>query len=70
MNNNVYTVNIQFKNQKYEIAIIPYKEREHFDLHIKTNKVLSGDDFQALKNYLIEEGYVAEAYEWQPHLAE
>lgn len=67
--NDIYTVNLTFKNQRYEIGIIPHRKRENFDLHIKTNKALSGEDFQALKSYLIEEGYVSQAYEWHSHIS-
>lgn len=59
---NAYSVDLTFKKRKFRVFIKPYGEG--FDLEIRTKKTLSGDDFQALKHYLIEEGYIDEAKSW------
>jgi hypothetical protein len=57
-----YNTTLMFKNRIFHIYIKPYGEG--FDLEIKTKKSLSGNDFQALKHYLIEEGYIDAAKDW------
>jgi hypothetical protein len=59
---NVYSVNLFFKKRQFQVFIKPYGDG--FDLKIRTKKPLSGEDFQALKHYLIEEGYVDAAKDW------
>ena len=61
MNKDFYT-RIRFKNKHYEIRLIPNKEG--FDIELKCTSKISGNEFQALKNYLIEEGYFEAAHEW------
>jgi hypothetical protein len=47
---------IKFNNRNFKIRIRPNGER--YDLDIETKKYLSGDDFQKLKQYLENEGYI------------
>jgi hypothetical protein len=57
-----YSTTLTFKKRQFQVFIKPYGEG--FDLEIRTKKPLSGEDFQALKHYLIEEGYVDAAKDW------
>jgi len=51
-----YYTKIEFKNRIFEIGIRP--KDVGFDLELYFKGSLSGDDYQGLRNYLIEEGYV------------
>jgi hypothetical protein len=59
---NAYYTKLEFKKRKFEVFIKPYGQG--FDLEIRTKKPLSRDDFQSLKKYLIDEGYVDTAKEY------
>lgn len=61
--NNWYKTELTFKKAKFILKIKPHED-DGFDIDIKTNKPLSGNDFQALKKYLIDEGYVDLAKEF------
>lgn len=52
-----YTTNIKFKNRNFKLNILP-KNYDGFDLEIELKGSLSGQDFQELRKYLIDEGYV------------
>lgn len=44
----------------------PFDEKGyHYDLEIRTQEKLTGTDFQKIKMYLEEEGYIDEAIEQQ-----
>ena len=43
-------------------------DEDHYDLEIRSKKKISGHDFQALRNYLQEEGYIEAAREWNKNL--
>lgn len=61
MNKDYYT-HITFKGVKCEIRIIP--KDEGYDIELGAKERISGDFFQALKQYLEEEGYFEAAREW------
>jgi hypothetical protein len=58
-----YTTNIKFKNRNFKLNILP-KNFDGFDLEIELKGSLSGQDFQELRKYLIDEGYVDAARGW------
>jgi hypothetical protein len=62
-----YYTKIKFLNKNFGIHILT-KEEDQFDLHIELKGSLCGDDFILLRKYLIEEGYVDAAREWNKNL--
>ena len=54
-----YNIKVKFKNRHFEVGILP--KLSGFDLELSFKGSLSGDEYQGLKNYLIEEGYVEAA---------
>jgi hypothetical protein len=62
-----YKINITFNKKKYEI-IIHIKDREdkeyHYDMELMTSDRISGDEFQKLKKFLEDEGYIDEAIKY------
>lgn len=58
----MYTVDLKFKGVDYRIGII-MTSWDSYNLELRTKEPLSGDDFQGLRNYLEEEGYVDMARE-------
>jgi len=54
-------------NKNFGIYILT-KDEDQFDLHIELKGSLCGDDFVLLRKYLIEEGYVEAAREWNKNL--
>jgi hypothetical protein len=67
-----YAINIKFKNRNFKLNILP-KGHDSFDLEMEVKGVLSGQDFQELRKYLIDEGYVDAAKSWikgESYLAE
>jgi hypothetical protein len=58
-----YAINIKFKNRKFKLNILP-KENDSFDLEMEFKGSLSGADFQELRKYLVDEGYVDAARGW------
>jgi len=52
-----YAIQIKFKNRHYKLNILP-KNNDGFDLEMEFKGSLSGKDFQDLRKYLIDEGYV------------
>lgn len=61
MNKDYYT-HLAFKGIKCEIRLMP--NGDGFDIELGTKQRISGDYFQALKQYLEEEGYFDAAREW------
>lgn len=57
-----YNVKVKFKNRYFEVGILP--KNSGFDLELSFNGSLSGDDYQGLRKYLVEEGYVDAAKEF------
>jgi len=65
----MYTTKLTFKGIELKVGIQPVGS-DGFDLEIRSKKSLSGDYFQALRNYLVEEGYVDAAKDWhKPNFA-
>lgn len=64
---NCYYTKIKFMNRDFGIYILTKGENE-FDLQMEVKGSLCGDDFLLLRRYLIEEGYVEEAREWNEKL--
>jgi len=62
-----YYTKLKFKNRDFGIHILT-KEKDQFDLHIELKGSLCGDDFILLRKYLIEEGYVEAAKEYNKNL--
>jgi hypothetical protein len=58
----LYRYSGDFKGIQCEIRLIP--NRDGFDIELGSKKRISGDYFQALKQYLEEEGYFEAAREW------
>lgn len=58
-----YAINIKFKNRNFKLNICP-KNDDRFDLEIEVKGSLSGEDFQDLRKYLLDEGYVDAARSW------
>lgn len=60
-----YKVDLTFNKKKFTVKIILERivdGKLQCDYEILTNEKMSGDEFQKLKQYLINEGYVEEAY--------
>ena len=64
---NCYYTNITLDKRKYGVYILT-KEDDQFDLQIEIKGRLCGDDFIKLRKYLIDEGYVEEAREYNKNL--
>ena len=64
---NCYYTKIKFMNRDFGIYILTKGENE-FDLQMEVKGSLCGDDFILLRRYLIEEGYVEEAREYNKNL--
>ena len=62
-----YWKKIKFNNKEFQILVSINKPKDkfgyHYNLEIRTKEKLSGDEFQKLRNYLEQEGYVEEATE-------
>ena len=56
---------INFNNKVFRVLVTINKPKDengyHYNLEIRTKEKLSGDEFQKLRNYLEQEGYVDEA---------
>ena len=69
MTNELYKANIVFNKKKFTIFIkinsIDCSDDEyHYDIELRTKEKISGDEFQKLKKYLENEGYIDEAIEY------
>ena len=64
MKYNYYTTQLTFKKKPFSITIHP-KSEDQFDVEIVGfNGSMSGEDWQALRHYLREEGYLEAAREF------
>jgi len=54
-----YNVKVKFKNRYFDVGILP--KQSGFDLELSFKGALSGEDYQCLRKYLVEEGYVEAA---------
>ena len=57
---NTYYTKLNFKGRYFDIGIRPV-ESDGYDIEVRVKGPLSGDDFQALRNYLDSEGYLETA---------
>lgn len=69
MNIRPYKLNIRFNNKKYEILIFindntKDDDEYHYDMDIKVDERISGNEFQKLKKYIENEGYIDEAIKY------
>jgi hypothetical protein len=60
--NKIYYTRLTFKGICCEVKLIPHGDG--FDIEINTKKRISGDYFQALRQYLETEGFYDAAREW------
>lgn len=51
-----YPARIYFQNRFFDVGILP--KEVGFDLELSFNGSLTGEDYQKLRKYLIDEGYV------------
>jgi hypothetical protein len=60
-----YWNKIRFNDKEFRVLININKPKDesgyHYDMEIQTQEKISGDEFQKLRNYLEQEGYVEEA---------
>ena len=67
---NSYQIHIAFNKKRFTIKIDINKldesdeKRYHYNLEIMTRERLSGDEFQKLRKYLEDEGYIDAAIEY------
>ena len=57
----VYSTKIFFQDRHFDVEILP--KQIGFDLHLSFENFLTGEDYQKLRKYLIDEGYVDAAQE-------
>jgi hypothetical protein len=60
--NNTYRTKLTFKGRHFDVGIRPV-DSEGYDIEVGVKGSLSGDDFQALRQYLDSEGYLEAARE-------
>jgi hypothetical protein len=58
--NNTYRTKLTFKGRHFDVGIRPV-DTEGYDIEVGVKGTLSGDDFQALRQYLDNEGYLEAA---------
>jgi hypothetical protein len=60
-----YRATLKLHGKKYEVLIEVNRPEDeegyHYNLELKTTERISGDEFQILRKYLEDEGYVEEA---------
>ena len=65
-----YQIHITFNKKKFTIKIVINRideedeKRYHYNLEIMTKEQLSGNEFQKLRKYLEDEGYIDAAIEY------
>ena len=52
----IYYTKLKFKGKQMEVGIRPIGDNG-YDIELRSKERISGDEFQALKKYLEEEGY-------------
>lgn len=62
-----YLTNITFAGKKFRVLIHVNKPKDeegyHYDVQLRTEETITGEEFQKLKKYLEDEGYIDEAIE-------
>jgi hypothetical protein len=61
--NNIYYTKLTFKGRYFDVGIRPVND-EGYDIEVRVKGPLSGDDFQALRQYLDQEGYLEAARDY------
>ncbi len=61
--NNTYNTKLTFKGRHFDIGIRPVED-DGYDIEVRVKGSLSGDDFQALRKYLDNEGYLDAARDY------
>jgi hypothetical protein len=61
--NNTYNTKLTFKGRYFDVGIRPV-DSDGYDIEVRVKGTLSGDDFQALRKYLDEEGYLEAARDY------
>ncbi len=61
----VYNKKITFNSKQFRVMISINKPKDeegyHYNIELRTTERISGDEFQKLRKYLEDEGYVDEA---------
>ena len=57
---NTYYTKLTFKGRHFDIGIRPVED-DGYDIEVRVKGALSGDEFQALRQYLDNEGYMEAA---------
>jgi hypothetical protein len=60
---NTYYTKLTFKGRHFDIGIRPVGS-DGYDIEVRVKNALSGDDFQALRQYLDSEGYLEAARDY------
>jgi hypothetical protein len=60
---NTYYTKLNFKGRYFDIGIRPVNS-DGYDIEVRVKGPLSGDDFQALRQYLDSEGYLEAARDY------
>ena len=58
--NNTYSTKLTFNGRHFDVGI-RHVDSEGYDIEVGVKGALSGDDFQALRQYLDSEGYLEAA---------
>ena len=62
-----YFTKITFANKKFKVFIHVNKPKDekgyHYNVELQTKEVITGEEFQKLKKYLEDEGYIDAAIE-------
>jgi trehalose-6-phosphate synthase len=61
--NNTYYTKLTFKGRYFDVGIRPVGS-DGYDIEVRVKGPLSGDDFQALRQYLDQEGYLEAARDY------
>lgn len=56
----MYNIKLKFKGKQMEVGIRPVGN-DGYDIELCSKERISGDEFQALRKYLKEEGYLEAA---------
>lgn len=63
-----YKTKLTFNKKEFIILLkinqIDDDESYHYDIELRTKEKISGDEFQKLKKYLEDEGYIDQAIEY------
>jgi len=65
----LYKTDITYNKKQFTVFVkinkVDYSDDEyHYDIELRTKERISGDEFQKLKKYLEDEGYIDQAIEY------